>query len=50
MAESVQVPAVWVQLEVKAATAPEVVKAPPVLVVKALFNLRRLPELVTVVV
>ncbi len=50
MAESVQVPAVWVQLEVRAATAPVVVRAPPVLVVRPRLRFSKLPELATVVV
>ncbi len=50
LAESLQVPAVTVQLELRAARAPVVVKAPPVLVVKARLRFSRLPELVTVVV
>ena len=47
---SVQVPAVWVQLEVKEAKAPEIVKAPPVLVVRARERFNRFPESETVVV
>lgn len=49
-AESVQLPAVTVQLEAMAATAPVVVKAPPVLVVRSRLRFNKLPELATVVV
>ena len=50
MAVSVQVPAVWVQLEVIEATGPEIVRAPPVFVVKFLERFSRFPESATVVV
>ena len=48
-AESVQVPAVWVQLEENVARGPEMVNAPPVLVVRARDRSRRFPESATVV-
>ena len=47
---SVQVPAVWVQLLENEASAPESVRAPPVLVVRDRLRLMRFPESVTVVV
>jgi len=49
--ESVQVPAVWVQFDVRAKTAPETVRVvAAALMVRALFKLRRFPETVWAVV